>query len=169
MAESEPTAEKLSSPSGTPLAALTWADARTRLSDGEDYLLATSGAGGRVHLVPVLGVWLEGAVCFSTVPQTRKARDLAENDSCAITVPGHDVDLVVEGTAHLVRDDARLRRIADLFPAKYPWWHPIVREGEFHDPADTSLSHPQHVFAIAPTVVFAFGKEEGFSATRWRF
>ncbi|TMR22304.1 pyridoxamine 5'-phosphate oxidase family protein [Nonomuraea turkmeniaca] len=169
MAESEPTAEKLSSPSGTPLTALTWADVRTRLSDSEDYLLATSGAGGRVHVVPVLGVWLEGAVCFSTGRQTRKARDLAENDSCAITVPGHDVDLVVEGTAHLVRDAARLQRVADLFPTKYPWWHPLVREGEFHDPADTSLSDPQHVFAVAPTVVFAFGKEEGFSATRWRF
>lgn len=169
MAESEQIAEKLSSPSGAPLTALTWADVRTRLSDSEDCLLATSGAGGRVHMVPVLGVWLEGAVCFSTGRQTRKARDLAENDNCAITVPGHDVDLVVEGTAHLVRDSARLQRVADLFPTKYPWWHPFVREGEFHDPADTSLSDPRHVFAVAPTVVFAFGKEEGFSATRWRF
>ncbi|MEV4178818.1 pyridoxamine 5'-phosphate oxidase family protein [Nonomuraea sp. NPDC049709] len=169
MAESEPIAEKLSSPGGAPLTKLTWADVRTRLSDSENCLLATSGTGGRVHMVPVLGVWLEGAVCFSTGRQTRKARNLAENDSCAVTVPGHDVDLVVEGTAHIVRDAARLQRIADLFPAKYPWWHPIVREGEFHDPADTSLSDPQHVFAVAPTVVFAFGKEEGFSATRWRF
>jgi nitroimidazol reductase NimA-like FMN-containing flavoprotein (pyridoxamine 5'-phosphate oxidase superfamily) len=169
MAELEPIAEKLSSPSGTPLTALGWADVRTRLSDSEDYLLATSAAGGRVHMVPVLGVLLEGAVCFATGRQTRKVRDLAENDNCAITVPGHDVDIVVEGTAHLVRDAARLQRVADLFPTKYPWWHPFVREGEFHDPADTSLSDPQHVFAIAPTVVFAFGKEEGFSATRWRF
>lgn len=170
MAESEPIAEKLSSPSGTPLTALTWADVRTRLADSEDCLLATSGAGGRVHMVPVLGVWLEGAVCFATRRQTRKARDLALNVNCAITVPGHDLDLVVEGTAYLVRDAARLQRVADLFPIKYPWWHPFVsREGEFHDPADTSLSDPQHVFAVAPTVVFAFGKEGGFSATRWRF
>ncbi len=165
----EPIAEKLSSPAGTPLTALGWADVRTLLSDSGDCLLATSAAGGRVHLVPVLGVWLEGAVCFATGRQTRKVRDLAENDNCAITVPGHDVDIVVEGTAHLVRDAAGLQRIADLFPTKYPWWHPFVREGEFHDPADTSLSDPQHVFAIAPTVVFAFGKEKGFSATRWRF
>ena len=169
MAELEPIAERLSSPSGAPLTALSWADVRTRLSDSEDCLLATSGARGRVHMVPVLGVWLEGAVCFATGRQTRKVRDLAENDNCAITVPGHDVDIVVEGTAHLVRDAARLQRVADLFPTKYPWWHPFVREGEFHDPADTSLSDPQHVFAIAPTVVFAFGKEEGFRATRWRF
>ncbi|SFB25805.1 Nitroimidazol reductase NimA, pyridoxamine 5'-phosphate oxidase superfamily [Amycolatopsis marina] len=169
MAEPEPAAEQLSSPGGAPLTALTWADARTRLADNGDYLLATSGADGRVHMVPVLAVWLEGAVCFVTRRQTRKARDLATNDYCAITVPGHDVDLVVEGTANLVRDAARLQRIADLYPIKYPWWHPFVREGEFHDPADTALSDPQHVFAVAPRVVFAFGKEEGFSATRWRF
>jgi Pyridoxamine 5'-phosphate oxidase len=87
MAESEPIAEKLSSPSGAPLTALTWADVRTRLTNSGDYLLATSGADGRVHMVPVLGVWLEGAVCFVTRRQTRKARELAENDNCAITVP----------------------------------------------------------------------------------
>ncbi|GAA3789968.1 hypothetical protein GCM10022226_06060 [Sphaerisporangium flaviroseum] len=82
MAGSEPIAEKPSSPSGAPLTALTWTDARKRLSDSEDYLLATSGTGGRVHTVPVSGVWLEGAVCFSTAQQTRKASDLAENDNC---------------------------------------------------------------------------------------
>ncbi|QWF84778.1 pyridoxamine 5'-phosphate oxidase family protein [Amycolatopsis sp. CA-230715] len=165
----EPVAEELSSPGGTPLTTLGWAEARTRLSDSGDFLLATSTAGGRVHVVPVLGVWSDGAVCVVTGRRTRKARDLAENDSCAITVPGHDVDIVVEGTAHLVRDTAWLRRIADLFPSKYPWWHPFVADGEFHDPADTALGNPQHVFAVVPTVVFAFGKEDGFSATRWRF
>jgi hypothetical protein len=74
-----------------------------------------------------------------------------------------------EGATLYTPPRARLQRVADLFPAKYPWWHPFVRDGEFHDPADTSLSDPLHVFAVAPTVVFAFGKEEGFSATRWRF
>ena len=58
---------------------------------------------------------------------------------------------------------------ADLFPAKYPWWHPFVRDGEFYDPADTALSDPRHVYALEPAQVFAFGKEKGFSATRWRF
>jgi nitroimidazol reductase NimA-like FMN-containing flavoprotein (pyridoxamine 5'-phosphate oxidase superfamily) len=169
MAEPEPIAERLSSPSGTPLTTLTWADARKRVADNETYLLATSGPHGRPHVVPVLAVWLEGAVCFVTGRQARKVRDLAQNDSCAVTVPGPDIDLVLEGTAHLVRDAARLQRVADLFPAKYPWWHPLVRDGEFYDPADTALSDPRHVFAVAPTMVFAFGKEKGFSATRWRF
>lgn len=127
MAESEPTPEQLSSPSGTPLAALGWADVRTRLAEADDFLLATTDPDGRPHVVPVLGVWLEGTVCFVTFQQSRKARNLVRNNGCAVTVPGHDVDLVLEGAAHLVRNAVRLQKVADLFPAKYPWWHPFVR------------------------------------------
>ncbi|MDL4814477.1 pyridoxamine 5'-phosphate oxidase family protein [Actinomadura opuntiae] len=131
--------------------------------------LAAAGRDGGPHVVPVLGVWSEGSVCFNTGRATRKARDLERNGGCAVTVPADDVDLVLEGTAHLVRDGDRLQRVAELFPAKYPWWHPFVRDGEFYDPADTELSEPRYVFAVMPTTVFAFGKEKGFSATRWRF
>ncbi len=169
MAEAEPVAERLSSPSGTPLTALDWSDARKRVAESEDYLVATVDPDGQPHVVPVLGVWLAGAVCFNTARQARKARNLMQNDGCAVTVPGPDIDLVVEGTAHLVRDGARLQRVADLFPVKYPWWHPFVRDGEFYDPADTALTTPRYVFAVEPTTVFAFGKEKGFTATRWRF
>lgn len=169
MAESKPKAEKLSSPGGIPLTSLSWDDARKRLTDSGDFQLATAGADGRVHVVPVLAVWEDGAVCFVTRRETRKARQLEKNDNCAITVVGDDLDLVVEGTANLVRDADRMQRIADLYPTKYPWWHPFVKEGEFHDPSDTALKDPQNVFAVEPTVVFAFGKETGFSATRWRF
>lgn len=164
----EPIAEQLSSPSGAPLTGLSWADVRTRVADNETYLLATSGADGRPHVVPVLGVWHEGAVCFTTSRTTRKARDLAHNGHCAVTVPGADIDIVIEGSAQLVRDAVRLQQVADLYPAKYPWWHPFVRDGEFYDPEDTALANPRHVFAVEPGTVFAFGKEKGFSATRWR-
>jgi nitroimidazol reductase NimA-like FMN-containing flavoprotein (pyridoxamine 5'-phosphate oxidase superfamily) len=169
VAEMEPVAERLSSPSGAPLTALEWADARKRVAESEDCLVATVDPDGRPHVVPVLGVWLEGAVCFNTARHARKARNLMQNDGCTVTVPGPDLDLIIEGTAHLVRDAARLQRVADLFPAKYPWWHPFVRNGEFYDPADTALTDPRYVFAVEPTTVFAFGKEKGFTATRWRF
>jgi nitroimidazol reductase NimA-like FMN-containing flavoprotein (pyridoxamine 5'-phosphate oxidase superfamily) len=169
MRDVEPDAERLSGPRGIPLSALTWADARTRLADNETYLLATTDPDGRPHVVPVLGLWLEGAVCFNTGRQARKARNLAQNDGCAVTVPGHDIDLVLEGRARLMREAAQLQRVADQFQVKYLWWHPIVSDGEFYDPADTALSDPRYVFAVEPTKVFAFGKEKGFSATRWRF
>jgi nitroimidazol reductase NimA-like FMN-containing flavoprotein (pyridoxamine 5'-phosphate oxidase superfamily) len=166
--ELDPTPEQLSSPPGAPLTPLSWADVRTQVAEAGDYLLATTGTDGRPHVVPVLGVWLEGTVCFVTFRAARKARNLARNNGCTVTVPGHDVDLVLEGAAHLVRNAARLRQVADLFPPKYPWWRPFVRDGEFYDPSDTALSDPRHVYAIEPAQVFAFGKEKGFSATRWR-
>ncbi|TDD24429.1 pyridoxamine 5'-phosphate oxidase family protein [Actinomadura sp. KC06] len=165
----EPVAEQLSSPSGSPLTSLTWADARARIAGADDFLVATSGPNGRVHVVPVLAVWLDGALCFNTHREARKARYLAHNDSCAVTVPAQDIDLVIEGTAHVMRDPDRLQQVADLFPTKYPWWHPFVQDGEFYDPDDTALTEPRHVFAVEPTVIFAFGKEKGFTATRWRF
>jgi nitroimidazol reductase NimA-like FMN-containing flavoprotein (pyridoxamine 5'-phosphate oxidase superfamily) len=169
MAELEPTPEQLSSPRGAPLTALSWADVQTRVAEAGDFLIATTDPDGRPHVVPVLGVWLEGTVCFVTFQKSRKTRNLVRNNGCAVTVPGHDVDLVLEGAAHLVRNAAQLQTIADLFPVKYPWWHPFVRDGEFYDPADTALKDPRHVYAVEPALVFAFGKEEGFSATRWRF
>ncbi|WP_433163547.1 pyridoxamine 5'-phosphate oxidase family protein [Kribbella sp. CA-247076] len=162
----EPKPEQVSSPPGTPLTTLDWADVQTRTAQADDYLLATTDADGRPHVVPVLAVSLEGTVCFVTFRRSRKTRNLERNKGCAVTVPGGDVDLVIEGTADRVRDEARLQGVADLFPAKYPWWHPIVRDGEFYDPAD---DEPRHVYAVLPAQVFAFGKEHGFSATRWRF
>jgi len=168
-AELQPTPEPLSSPRGTPLTALSWADVQTRVAEADDFLLATTNPDGRPHVVPVLGVWLEGTVCLVSFRQSRKTRNLARNNGCAVTVPGPDLDVVVEGAAHRVGNAGRLEKIADLFPAKYPWWHPFVRDGEFYDPADTALSDPRHVYAVEPAQVFAFGKEDGFSATRWRF
>lgn len=167
--ESDPTPEQLSSPSGTPLTSLSWADVQTRVAEAGDFLLATTDPDGRPHVVPVLGVSLEGTFCFVTFRDSRKARNLARNNGCAVTVPGPDVDLVLEGVASLIRNPARLQKVADLFPAKYPWWHPFVRDGEFYDPADTALNDPRHVYAVEPAQVFAFGKESGFTATRWRF
>lgn len=169
MVDPELVADKPSGVGDAPLTALTWPAARTRLADNETYLLATADASGRPHVVPVLGLWLDETLYFNTGRTTRKARDLAVNPHCAVTVPGHDVDLVVEGTARHVRDPAWLQRVADGFPAKYPWWHPFVHEGEFYDPADERRADPRHVFAVTPAVVFAFGKEKGFSASRWRF
>ena len=131
-----------------------------------DFLLATTDPDGRPHVVPVLAVWLDGNLCFVSSRQSRKTRNLARNNGCAVTVPGADLDLVLEGAAHLVRDAARLEKVAKLFPVKYPWWEPIVRDGDFYDPADTE---PRYVYAVEPAQVFAFGKEHGFSATRWRF
>jgi hypothetical protein len=72
---------------------------------------------------------------------------------------------VVEGEAVVVSDDAKLRRVADAYVAKYG-------EGWRLPGSDGVL-----VFEVTPTTAFGFGRGDakgpppqgGFSQTRWRF
>ena len=79
MAEPEPVAEQLSSPPNTPLTP--WTDVRARLEGGDTYLLATVRPDGRPHVVPVLAVWIDGALYFNARATTRKAKNLEHEPS----------------------------------------------------------------------------------------
>jgi hypothetical protein len=76
-------------------------------------------------------------------------------------------DLVVEGDATVVSDVGTVDRVAAEFPAKYPWWHPVVHDGAFYP--DGLDGGPAQIYKVTPAAAFGFGKEKGFSATRWRF
>jgi nitroimidazol reductase NimA-like FMN-containing flavoprotein (pyridoxamine 5'-phosphate oxidase superfamily) len=110
MTNKEPVVElqpQFSSEDATPTA---WAKAREHLEKAEVYWLATVRPSGRPHVTPVVAVWLEGALYFSTGPSERKAKNLARNAHCVITTGcnGLDegLDLVVEGDAVRVSDEA---------------------------------------------------------------
>lgn len=114
-------------------------------------------------------VWLDGALHFCTGPEERKARNLAANPETVLTTGinlwDKGYDLVVEGSAVRITDEARLRRLAAAWEEKYgSFWHYEVRDGCFHH-------GPGHayVFEVAPRTAFGFGKGEPFSQTRWRF
>jgi hypothetical protein len=73
-------------------------------------------------------------------------------------------DLVVEGDATKVSDDAELRRIADAYVSKYgEEWRFEVSDGAFHHGPGEAW-----VFEVAPTTAYTFAKGE-YSHTRWRF
>ena len=74
------------------------------------------------------------------------------------------LDVVVEGTAARVTDNAQLQRLAALWKSKLDWDFE-VGDGEFRDPDG------RHglVFGVAPAKVLAFGKGEPYSQTRYRF
>ena len=114
-------------------------------------------------------IWQDGALHFCTGPSERKAKNIAQNAHCAITTGCNTfdvgLDLVVEGEAVRVRDEARLKRLAAAYEAKYDSdWHFEVRAGAFHGAGGTA-----YVFAVAPSTAFGFGKGRVFSQTRWRF
>jgi nitroimidazol reductase NimA-like FMN-containing flavoprotein (pyridoxamine 5'-phosphate oxidase superfamily) len=167
MADKEPVAEQLL---GTDDAAPTpWAAARGRLEEASTYWLATVRPDGRPHVMPVLAVWLDGALHFSTGETSRKGKNLARDPRCVITVGSHALDLVVEGEAAKVSDEANLHRVAAVYASKYDW-HVTVRDGAFYaDGAPTAGPPPYEVYEVIPTRVFGFGTDERFGPTRWRF
>jgi nitroimidazol reductase NimA-like FMN-containing flavoprotein (pyridoxamine 5'-phosphate oxidase superfamily) len=148
-----------------------WAEARELLQDAEVFWISTVRPDGRPHVTPLIAVWLDDALYFCTGPSERKARNLEHNRHCVLTTGTNAIDegldVVVEGDAVRVTDDARLRRIADEYVAKYGEdWRFDVRDGAF---AHSSGEGVALVFEVAPRKAFGFRKGDEFSQTRWRF
>ena len=134
------------------------------------YWLATVSPDGRPHVRPVLAVWVAGGLFFCASESTRKAKNLALDPHCAVTVERGPVDLVVEGTTGKVRDADVLQSVADAYASIYGW-RVTVRDGAFHDTegAPTAGPPPYDVYEVSAVTAFGFGTDESFSATRWRF
>lgn len=164
MTEREPVAEqsfKTDDPTLT-----SWSEARECLKEAEVYWLSTVRPDGRPHAMPLLAMWIDGALYFCTSGSARKAKNLAKNPHCVITLGGPDLDLSVEGEARRVTDEATLRRVVKGYADKFGWQATIV-DGAID--ADGIGEPPYTVFEMTPTKVIGLGKESGFSATRWRF
>lgn len=168
MADNQPVSARAMLDAATPAA---WPRAREYLEQGRaTYWLATVGSEGGPHVRPVLAVWADGGVYFCAGESTRKAKNLALEGRCALTVESEPLDLVVEGTAAKVRDADELRRVADAYASEYDW-RVTVRDGAFHDTegAPTAGPPPYDVYEVIPTTAFGFGTDESFVPTRWSF
>ncbi|GAA4180495.1 pyridoxamine 5'-phosphate oxidase family protein [Streptosporangium oxazolinicum] len=172
MTETTPVAELLFSkddatPISTDEATLKeWDEARACLESTPKAWISTVWPDGRAHSMPVLLVWAEGTPWITTRPGSRKAKNLAANPHCVITVGGESLDLVVEGNATRARDEDELRRVAAAFKAKYRW-ELAVRGGSVYE--DKLPGSPEYGFyQVTPTRAFGYGLD-GLTATRWRF
>ncbi|MFF1960207.1 pyridoxamine 5'-phosphate oxidase family protein [Streptomyces sp. NPDC058220] len=155
---------------GDPAATATdWSEAVARLTEAEVFWLTTVRPEGRPHVTPLLAVWWDGALHFCTGAAERKTLNLAQNQEVVLTTGANALrggcDLVVEGTAVRVTDEARLTTLAAAWEAKYgPDWHFDVRDGSFAgEHGNVAL-----VFQVAPRTAFGFGKAP-YSQTRWQF
>jgi nitroimidazol reductase NimA-like FMN-containing flavoprotein (pyridoxamine 5'-phosphate oxidase superfamily) len=162
-----------------------WTEARARLEhpeSGRTYWLATVRPDGRPHVMPILGLWLDGALYFITGEATRKGKNLAGDPRCVIassstTLPA--LDLILEGDARKVADEAKLQRVADAYGSTMGWPLEVRDSSVFGPNAPTAGPPPFAVYELAPTTVFGLpgiaGTEQGvgsagaFSPTRWRF
>ena len=154
---------QFSSDSASPLP---WPEARNLLEHSSIYWLVTVRPEGRPHVTPLFAVWLADTIYFCTGPTERKARNLADNPHCVIitgcnVIEGHD--LIIEGDALRVTDEADLKAVAAQYASKYNWRYEI-RDGAFYGEGGRA-----EVYSVAPTTAFSFGKGDTFSQTRYRF
>jgi uncharacterized protein YndB with AHSA1/START domain/nitroimidazol reductase NimA-like FMN-containing flavoprotein (pyridoxamine 5'-phosphate oxidase superfamily) len=148
--------------------ATSWAQARQRLADAELYWLTTIRPDGGPHVTPLIAVWLDGAMHVCTGPHEQKARNLAASPRCALITGTNTLsdgyDLVIEGQARQVTDDAELARIADAYAVKYgSAWRFTVRDGHLH-----GAGGPAITYRVEPVTAYGFGKTTP-SQTRWTF
>ena len=146
-----------------------WAEALAVLEAAELFWISTVRRDGRPHVTPLPAVWHDGRLHFCTGPGEQKAVNLAGNPHVALTTGANrwkeGLDLVVEGAAVRVTDDATLRTLADLWRSKYDGdWDFAVEDGVFRHADGGSAA----VFAVAPGKVLAFAKGR-FAQTRFRF
>ena len=160
--------ERYSSPSAT---AAGWEETRRVLETAELFWVSTVRADGRPHVTPVVAVWAEEAVCFSTGDGEQKFANLRANPHVVLTTGCNQwdqgLDVVVEGEAVQVTDDAVLERVARAFAAKWDGrWQFTARGGCFRG---SDGSGEAMVFRVTPVKVFAHAKGEPFGATRHKF
>jgi nitroimidazol reductase NimA-like FMN-containing flavoprotein (pyridoxamine 5'-phosphate oxidase superfamily) len=126
-------------------AAIGWEETCGILRSAELFWVCTVRAGGRPHVTPVVAVWAEGAVCFSTRAQEQKFANLRANPQVVLTTGCNrwdgGIDVVVEGLAVHVTDEAVLRRLAAAFAARWDGrWQFDVRDGRFLQPQRRRLA-----------------------------
>ncbi len=145
-----------------------WEDTLAAIKQAEIFWISTVRADGRPHVTPLVAVWLNDALHFSTGPDEQKTRNLVSNPRVALTTGTNDwqsgLDVVVEGEAARVTDAQQLDRLAAAWAQKWDGrWRYEVSQGGFRHDAGTAL-----VFAVHTAKVLAFTKG-GFSHTRHRF
>jgi hypothetical protein len=116
-----------------------------------------------------VAAWLDGALYFSTGESEQKAVNLRGNPHVLLLTGCHrwdeGLDVVAEGDAIRVTDDALLTRLARVWAQKWDGqWRYQVCDGRFEHPDGGSAL----VFEVRPAKILAFAKGR-FAQTRYRF
>ena len=148
--------------------AMPWEDVRRTIDQAELFWISTVRADGRPHVTPLPAVWQYDALHFCTGAAEQKGVNLAGNAHCILTTGNNawksGLDVVIEGNARRVTDEARLQRLADAWESKYDGdWHFEVANGAFQGEGGEAL-----VFEVIATKILAFAKGD-FAQTRYRF
>ena len=100
-----------------------WSQTREALESAELFWISTVRPDGRPHVTPLVAVWLDDAIYFSTGQAEQKALNLRANPHVVLTTGcstwNEGLDVAAEGSAVPVTDDAQLTRLAQAWSAKW--------------------------------------------------
>jgi nitroimidazol reductase NimA-like FMN-containing flavoprotein (pyridoxamine 5'-phosphate oxidase superfamily) len=147
-----------------------WSRVLQQLEAGEtkgSIWLATTRPDGRPHVAGVGAVWEGGKFYVVSGAGTRKSKNLAENPNCVIALSLPDLDVVLEGTAAIVRDEATLSRLAERYRAG--GWPAEARDGALTAPysAPTAGPAPWDLYEVTVVKVIGITTAAPDGATRW--
>jgi PPOX class probable F420-dependent enzyme len=115
--------------------------------------VATAGADGAPHVVPVCYVLEDGKLYFGSGKDGRKVQNVRANPRIAVTVDlysdgwAHLKGVMLQGTAAVIERGPRFRKVRALLYRKYPQY-----------PDDAALDESDSVVVeITPTHVFSWG------------
>lgn len=100
---------------------LAWSEVEGQLSEAIHYWLCSVRPNGRPHVIPKWGVWVDDCFYFDGSPETRHARNIADNPHVAVHLESGEKAVILEGTAHAVsRPSPELaEKVAQAYKAKY--------------------------------------------------
>jgi hypothetical protein len=100
---------------------LPWARVEQWLVDARNYWICTTRPDGRPHAKPVWGIWLDGALLFSTSPASVTGRNIRDRSPVAVHLESGDRVAIFDGRAEPVSGAALLERFASAYEEKYDW------------------------------------------------
>jgi hypothetical protein len=104
-----------------PKGLLPWSHVERKLTEAKNYWLCTVRPNGHPHAVPKWGVWVDGRLYFDGSPETRHARNIAENPNVSVHLESGDEAIILDGTARAHPKPAPElgEKLARAYSAKY--------------------------------------------------
>jgi general stress protein 26 len=140
--------------------AFSWSETERALEKAELFWLTTVRADGRPHVTPLVAIWSNGSLHFTTGDKEQKFANLRSNSHVALTTGCNSwregVDIVVEGDVRQDADQAELEELATVFHSKWDGdsWEYTARDGKFFHPEGFEVQ----LFSVRPRTVYAFAK-----------
>jgi general stress protein 26 len=150
-----------------------WDETRRVLASAQVFWISTVRSDGRPHVTPCAAIWLDGVIYFDTGASQQKAINLRANPHVILTTGCNrwdsGLDIVIEGDAVRISDDATLGRLAEAWATRWDGsFRFVVRDGCFRHEQDEGMP-PVLVFCVTPAKVLAFTRGARGGHTTHRF